>query len=73
VTFLSPTASRTGYGTDALTVRCDTCGVELRQRPAFDGDIALGTFLQCHPAAEGAIHRPDDLPAGWSLDEPRTG
>ena len=67
MTFLSATATRIGYGGDALTVRCDTCGLELTQRAEFDRDIALGTFLQSHPASPEAIHRPG-LPAGWSLD-----
>lgn len=59
----SPT--RIHRGADGLVVECTSCGVALTQRPAFDPDVALGTFLQFHPPSPLAVHRPD-LPAGWS-------
>jgi hypothetical protein len=46
-------------------VECGSCGVALRPAPDVDEDVALGTFLQHHPAAPEAIHRMD-VPAGWS-------
>ena len=51
-------------GPSGLVGRCQTCGVVVEQVPAFDEDVALGTFLQAHPLAPEALHR-DDLPAGW--------
>ena len=47
------------------TVDCDTCGITLRPVEDVDEDVALGTFLQHHPASPEAVHRPD-VPAGWS-------
>jgi hypothetical protein len=46
-------------------VACPSCGVTLRPVDDFDIDVALGTFLQHHPDAPGAVHRPD-APAGWA-------
>ncbi len=46
-------------------VECDACGVVLRPVDDVDEDVALGTFLQHHPAAPEAVHRLD-VPAGWS-------
>ena len=46
-------------------VECASCGVALRPATDVDEDVALGTFLQHHPAAPEAIHR-SDVPAGWS-------
>jgi hypothetical protein len=46
-------------------VECPSCGVTLRPVDDFDTDVALGTFLQHHPDAPGAVHR-TDVPAGWS-------
>ena len=47
------------------TVDCGTCGITLRPVDDVDEDVALGTFLQHHPASPEAVHRPD-VPAGWS-------
>ena len=46
-------------------VDCPTCDVRLRPVDDVDTDVALGTFLQHHPDAPGAVHRPD-APAGWA-------
>lgn len=51
-------------GAEQLEVECTSCGLHLEQVADFDRDVALGTFLQCHPMSPEAVHRPD-VPAGW--------
>lgn len=46
-------------------VECPSCGATLRPVEDFDSDVALGTFLQHHPASFEAVHRLD-VPGGWS-------
>ena len=52
-------------GEGSGVVACRSCGVTLRPVVDVDVDVALGTFLQHHPDAPEAVHRPD-VPAGWS-------
>ena len=54
-----------GVSASSGVVECDTCGVTLRPVQDVDADVALGTFLQHHPASPEAVHRLD-VPAGWS-------
>lgn len=54
-----------GTGDSGGVVECDACGIALRPVDDVDEDVALGTFLQHHPASAEAVHRAD-VPAGWS-------
>jgi hypothetical protein len=54
-----------GAGGSRGVVECTSCGVVLRPVADVDEDVALGTFLQHHPASPQAVHR-DEVPAGWS-------
>lgn len=56
-------------GPHGLVGRCPSCGIVVEQVPAFDEDVAIGTFLQCHPLAPEAQHR-GDVPAGWRSAAP---
>lgn len=54
-----------GADGSAGVVECEACGIALRPVEAVDEDVALGTFLQHHPASSEAVHR-QDVPTGWS-------
>lgn len=51
-------------GRDGFVAECMCCDLALLQIEGFDPDVALGTLFHHHPAAPGAMHRPE-VPAGW--------
>lgn len=57
-------AARVTHRPEGLVGECLPCRLVLVQRPDFDRDVALGTFLQHHPLSTYAVHRVD-LPPGW--------
>ncbi|MCW2665787.1 MAG: hypothetical protein JWN57_749 [Frankiales bacterium] len=60
-------ATQVDHDGAGLVARCSGCSIALRQVDGFDPDVALGTFLQHHPASTEAVHRPQ-VPAGWRAD-----